>query len=81
MTDGIFYVENNHVKLVGNTNSDWAGDVETRKSTSGYVFHLGSGVVSWSSNKQPIIALSMTEVEYIVATSCTTHKQYGLEEY
>ncbi|KAG6490390.1 hypothetical protein ZIOFF_051686 [Zingiber officinale] len=51
-------------------NSDWAGDVETRKSTSGYAFHLGSAIFSWSSKKQPVVALSTTEVEYIAATNC-----------
>ncbi|KAG6470996.1 hypothetical protein ZIOFF_072087 [Zingiber officinale] len=51
-------------------NSDWAGDVETRKSTSGYAFHLGSAIFSWSSKKQPVVALSTTEAEYIAATNC-----------
>ena len=39
---------------------------------SGYVFHLGLGAISWSLKKQPIVALSTTEVEYIAATSCAT---------
>jgi len=49
-----------------------ARDVETRKSTSGYIFHLGTDAVSWSSNKQSIVTLSTTEVEYIATTSCAT---------
>ena len=44
--------------------------MDERKSTSGYVFLLGSGAVSWSSKKQPIVSLSSTEVEFIVAASC-----------
>ena len=44
--------------LVGYTDSDWAGDVETRKSTSAYVFYLGNGIISWSSKKQPVVALN-----------------------
>lgn len=39
---------------------------------SGYIFHLGVGVVSWSSKKQPIITLSTAEAEYITATSYAT---------
>ncbi|KAE8721974.1 hypothetical protein F3Y22_tig00014728pilonHSYRG00066 [Hibiscus syriacus] len=49
--------------------SDWAGCLEDRRSTSGYVFGFGSGVVCWSSKKQATTALSSSEVEYIAATS------------
>lgn len=72
MNDGIFYFANNVAKLVGYTDSDWAGDIETRKSTSGYAFHLGLVVFSWSSKKQQLVALSTVEAEYIAATSCAT---------
>ncbi len=51
--------------LLGYTNSDWASNVNNCKSTSGYVFTLGGGAVSWSSKKQPTVALSSTEAEYI----------------
>eukprot|EP00258_Populus_trichocarpa_P034009 XP_024450028.1 uncharacterized protein LOC112326471 [Populus trichocarpa] len=44
---------------------DYAGDVEDRKSTNGYVFLLSSGVVTWSSKKQPIVTLSTIEVEFV----------------
>ena len=56
----------------GFSDSDWAGDVEDRKSTTGYVFHLGSGVISWSSKKQQVVSLSTAEAEYMTATSCAT---------
>ena len=55
---------------MGYTNSDWGGDVETRKSTVGYVlFYLGTRAFSWSSKKQQVVALSTTEVEYMAVTS------------
>lgn len=57
-------------ELLGFTDSDYAGDVEDRKSTSGYVFLLSSGVVSWSYKKQPIATLSTTEAEFVVAAAC-----------
>ena len=54
--------------LVGYTDSDWAGDHGTRKSTSGYVFCLGSGAISWSSKRQATVALSTCEAEYVGQT-------------
>eukprot|EP00253_Pinus_taeda_P009659 PITA_09659 len=51
------------------TDSDWAGSVDDRKSTSGYVFHMGSGAISWASKKQPVVALSTVEAEYVAATA------------
>eukprot|EP00253_Pinus_taeda_P024371 PITA_24371 len=53
----------------GYTDSDWAGSVDDRKSTSGYVFHMGSGAISWASRKQPVVSLSTAEVEYVAATT------------
>eukprot|EP00253_Pinus_taeda_P013773 PITA_13773 len=40
-----------------------------RKSTSGYVFHMGSGAISWDSKKQPVVSLSTAEAEYVAATA------------
>ena len=51
------------------TDSDYAGDVNDRKSTSGYVFLLNEGVVSQSSKKQLVVALSTTEAEFVAAAS------------
>jgi len=47
---------------------EWVGDLDRRISTSGYVFNLFRGAVSGMSKKQPIVALSTTEAEYMVAT-------------
>ncbi|CAM8956645.1 unnamed protein product [Rhodiola kirilowii] len=66
---GIMYSHTEEFCLTGYTDSDWAGDVETRKSTSGYAFYLGDGVVSWSSKKQQVVALSTAEAEYIAVTT------------
>ena len=48
--------------------ADWAGDLDQRRSTSGYVFSLFGGAVSWVSKRQYVVALSTTEEEYIAAT-------------
>ncbi|EGU73768.1 hypothetical protein FOXB_15720 [Fusarium oxysporum f. sp. conglutinans Fo5176] len=55
--------------LLGYTDSDWAGDLETRRSTSGYVFNLGTGAISWSSKRQRTVALSSCEAEYMGQTA------------
>ena len=67
---GIFYKKGGDEELVAYTDSDYAGDLEDRKSTSGYVFLLSSGAVSWTSKKQPVVSLYTTEAEFIAAASC-----------
>jgi hypothetical protein len=57
--------------LTGNTDADWAGNVDTLKSTSGYAFFLGSGLVSWASKAQPHTATSSTHAEYVAAYQAT----------
>ncbi|RYC77798.1 hypothetical protein BFJ63_vAg19328, partial [Fusarium oxysporum f. sp. narcissi] len=57
--------------LVGYTDSDWAGDHDTRRSTAGYVFNVDTGAISWSSKRQPTVALSSCEAEYMGQTQCT----------
>ena len=46
----------------------WARDIDHRISTSGYLFNLFGGAISWMSKRQVVIALSTTEVEYMEAT-------------
>jgi hypothetical protein len=67
---GVFYRKKGNGELMAYTDSDYAGDVDDRKSTSGYVFLLSEGAVSWSSKKQPVVALSTTEAEFVAAASC-----------
>ena len=51
MNYGIHYKKGGNGELLAFTDSDYAGDVKDRKSTSGYVFLMSSGVVSWCSKK------------------------------
>ncbi|CAL5325451.1 unnamed protein product [Camellia sinensis] len=69
---GIFYEKFLDAKLIGFCDIDWAGCVDDMRSTSGYAFSLGSGVISWSSKKQQIVAQSSAEAEYISASLATT---------
>jgi len=61
---GIFYETKSQLQVHGYTNADWAGNVSNRRSTSGFMFSFGSGAISWSSKKQPPVALLSTEAEY-----------------
>ena len=69
---GIFYKKGGSDDLVAYANSDYAGDLEDRKSTSRYVFLMSTGAVSWSSKKQPIVTLSTTEAEFMAAAYCAS---------
>ncbi|XP_058760542.1 secreted RxLR effector protein 161-like [Vicia villosa] len=66
----IFYWKGCKDELVAYTNIDYAGDIDDRKSTSGYVFMLSDGAVAWAFNKQPMVTLSTTEAEYVALVSC-----------
>ena len=67
---GLFYSTTNDYRLVGYSDSDWAGDVDDRKSTTGSVFFMGETAFTWLSKKQAIVTLSTCEAEYVAATSC-----------
>jgi hypothetical protein len=58
-------------EIVGYSDADWGGDHQDRKSTTGYVLLLHGSPVSWSSRKQPTVALSSTEAEYMASTQAT----------
>ena len=58
-------------ELIGYSDSDFAGDFHDQKSTSGHIFLFGGMGVSWSSQKQSVVALSSFEAEYIAPTTAT----------
>lgn len=51
--------------LIGYSDADYAGDIDDRKSTSGYVFMLSSNTISWYSGKQKAVSVSTSNAEYI----------------
>jgi len=57
--------KSNGTILQGFVDADLGGDVDSRKSTSGYVFTMGGTAVSWMSRLQKCVALSTTEAEYV----------------
>eukprot|EP00253_Pinus_taeda_P031156 PITA_31156 len=69
---GIIYIDESDVTLVGFSDSDWEGNLDDRRSITGYAFNIGSGVIAWSSKKQSTVALSSCEAEYqaLCAVTC-----------
>ncbi|BET03524.1 Hydra magnipapillata [Nesidiocoris tenuis] len=63
-------------KIDGYSDSDYAGDQDTRRSTSGYIILFAGGPIGWCSRRQPIVALSSTEAEYIAAADCCKEVMY-----
>lgn len=59
--------------FIGYSDSDFASDLDTRKSTTGYIFLMNGGPITWCSQKQKTIALSTTEAEFVAA--CESAKE------
>ncbi|XP_040866301.1 secreted RxLR effector protein 161-like [Glycine max] len=59
------YKRSDHLEVIGYSDSDFAGCVDTRKSTLGFVFLLAGGAISWKSAKQSVVAASTMETEFI----------------
>ncbi|XP_020229078.1 uncharacterized protein LOC109810105 [Cajanus cajan] len=69
---GLLYGYNNHTRVVGYSDADWAGSPSDRRSTSDYCVFIGDNLISWKSKKQNVVARSSAEAEYraIASASC-----------
>jgi hypothetical protein len=65
---GVLFNRKEDWTIAGYSDADWAGDLATRKSRTGYIFLFGGGSVSWQSRLQDIVTLSTAEAEYVAAT-------------
>ena len=61
---GLMFFKNNHLRIDGYTDADWAGSKSDRKSTSEYFTFVGGNLVTWRSKKQKVVALSSAEAEF-----------------
>ena len=75
----ILFEPNKDSGIVGYTDSDFAGCVDSRKSTSRHCFKFGNGAISWKSKLQECTATSATEVEYIAASDVATYSASVVE--
>ncbi len=66
---GLLYSKGSSRECIGYSDVDWAGDLDDRKSTSGYIFQISGAAVSWRSKKQTCVALSTAEAEYMALAS------------
>ncbi|KJZ70698.1 hypothetical protein HIM_09922 [Hirsutella minnesotensis 3608] len=66
--DSVLVLEGPLQPIQGYTDADFAADLHTRRSTSGFFYSLGSAAISWTSKRQPCVTLSSTEAEYVALT-------------
>ncbi|RVW62453.1 Retrovirus-related Pol polyprotein from transposon TNT 1-94 [Vitis vinifera] len=69
----LMYRRTSNLEVVGYSDSDFAGCVDSRKSTFGYIFILAGGAISWRSVKQTMTATSTMEAEFISCFEATSH--------
>ena len=67
---GLTYSRESDLSPIAFVDADYGGCKDTRRSTSGYVFLMAGGAVSWSSKRQATVALSTVEAEYVAMSRC-----------
>ncbi|XP_070020194.1 secreted RxLR effector protein 161-like [Nicotiana sylvestris] len=65
---GLVFEKEGNQYVVGYCDSDFAGDLDKRRSTTGYMFNFAKAPVSWKSTLQSTVDLSTTEAEYMAIT-------------
>ena len=67
------YRRSDHLEVIGYSDSDFAGCLDSRRSTSGYIFMLAGGAISWKSVKQTLVATSTMEAELVACYEASNH--------
>jgi len=70
MDYGLTYFRDDDITPLAYVDADYGGCRDTRRSTSGYVFTMAGGAVTWSSKRQATVALSTVEAEYVAMSRC-----------
>ena len=69
----LMYRQTDNLDVIGYSDSDFAGCVDSRKSTSGYIFMMADGAISWRSTKQTLVATSTMEAEFVSCFETISH--------
>ena len=69
----LMYRQTDNLDVIGYSDSDFAGCVDSRRSTSGYIFMMAGGAISWRSVKQTLTATSTMEAEFVSCFEATSH--------
>ena len=69
----LMYKQTDYLEVTGDSNADFVGCMDSRKSTSKYIFMLDGGTISWRSVKQTLTATSITEAEFVSCFEATSH--------
>jgi hypothetical protein len=67
----LIFRESDNLEVVGYSDADFAGCVDTKKSTSGYIFTIAGGAISWKSSKQTLTASSTMQAEFVACYEAT----------
>ena len=67
------YKRSEQLEVVGYSDSDYGGCLDSLKSTSGFVFMLANGTISWKSEKQSITSSSTMEAEFVACFEASSH--------
>jgi len=70
----LMYKWTDNLEVIGYANSDFAGYIDSRKSTSEYIFLMIGGAVSWRNAKQTLTAISIMEAEFVSYFKATSHR-------
>jgi len=75
---GLFFPRQSDLQLLGYVDADWAGCIDSRRSTTRFCFFLGSSLISWCAKKQATVSRSSSEAEYRALSTGTCELQWLL---
>ncbi|CAN6454768.1 unnamed protein product [Victoria cruziana] len=67
----LLFTKSSDMRIEGYSDADWAGSIDTRRSTTGYCIYLGGNLIIWRSKRQTVCARSSADAEYRVVAMKT----------